>query len=648
MIKETLDNNEQGKLNDKKISILRENFPNCFSGDTLDIEKFKREINQDIDFSTEGYEMNFLGKNYAKYIADSIDTETVLVPNVEHNSKLENDKSDNVYITGDNLDALKHLRKSYSSKIKMLYIDPPYNTGSGDFVYNDSFKFSINDLMKLLDIEEEEAKRILNMTSSNSSSHSAWLTFMYSRLLLGRELLRDDGVIFISIDDNEQAQLKMLCDDIYGEENFIAMNIHKNNSNKNQTHLIGVSTEYVFCYVKNLSALENIKWRVQKKGTRDVHSLFTRLKNDGYSNEDILEEVKEMYKRPKYSHLSRWNKVDDKGVFKDSDLSRAGGPTDYTIINPETGEECVVPNRGWGKSKDDLLRFQQEDMIYYGDPSTPPGLKDYINSDSPTVVDNFWYYDNSTDTRLINNLFGGAVFENPKPLNMIQQMIEFTTQKDDIVLDFFGGSSTTAQAVMQLNAEKKRNLKFIIVQLNEPVKKDSEAEKLGFKTIDKIGRERIIRAAQMIEEKTNADIDYGFKHYYAKALNESIIDQIKEFDPNLLASELEVEFDKETILVTWMNQDGHGLTRSLEEVNLGGYIGYYMEDYLYLLDKGLTQQNVDTLLSKIIEDKNFNPTNVVIYGYNFTDFNILTQLETNLKQLRNEEKSIEVSLIKRY
>src|SRR5699024_3116383 len=131
------------------------------------------------------------------------------------------------------------------------------------------------------------------------------------------------------------------------------------------------------------------------------------------------------------------------------------------------------------------------------------------------------------------------VFENPKPVNMIQQMIEFTTQKDDIVLDFFGGSSTTAQAVMELNAEKKRNLKFIIVQLNEPVKKDSEAEKLGFKTIDKIGRERIIRAAQMIEEKTNADIDYGFKHYYTKALNESIIDQIKEFDPNLLASELE-------------------------------------------------------------------------------------------------------------
>lgn len=648
MIKETLDNNGKGTLNDKKIAILKENFPNCFSGDTLDIEKFKREINQEIDFSSEGYEMNFLGKNYAKYIADSIDTETVLVPNMEHNSKPENEKSENIYITGDNLEGLKHLRKSYTNKVKMLYIDPPYNTGSGDFVYNDNFKFSIDELMKLLDIEEEEAKRILNMTSSNSSSHSAWLTFMYSRLFLGRELLRDDGVIFISIDDNEQAQLKLLCDDIFGEENFIAMNIHKNNSNKNQTHLIGVSTEYVFCYVKNLSAFENVKWRVQKKGTRDIHNLFTRLKDEGYSNADILDEVKEMYKRPKYSHLSRWNKIDDNGIFKDADLSRAGGPRDYTIINPETGEECVVPNRGWGKSKDELLRLQKEGMIYYGDPSTPPGLKDYIISDSPTVVDNFWYYDNSTDTRLITNLFGGPVFDNPKPVSMIQHMVEFTTQPGDIVLDFFGGSSTTAQAVMQLNAEKKRNLRYIIVQLDELVKKDSEAEKLGFKTIDEIGRERIIRAAQSIRENTKADIDYGFKHYYAKALNESIIDQIKEFDPNLLASELEVEFDKETILTTWINQDGHGLTPSIEEVNLGGYIGFYVNDYIYLLDKGLSQQHIDTLLSNIVEDKNFNPTSVVVYGYNFTDFNILTQLETNLKQLRNEEKSIEVSLIKRY
>ncbi|MBO1912462.1 hypothetical protein J4G37_47650, partial [Microvirga sp. 3-52] len=159
MIKDTLDNNRKGMLNDKKIAVLKENFPNCFTGGYFDIEKFKKEINQDIDFSTEGYELNFLGKNYAKFIADSIDTETVLVPDIEHNSKTENSKSENIYITGDNLDVLKHLRKSYTNKVKMIYIDPPYNTGGDDFVYSDNFKFTKEKLQDALDIEEKEAER---------------------------------------------------------------------------------------------------------------------------------------------------------------------------------------------------------------------------------------------------------------------------------------------------------------------------------------------------------------------------------------------------------------------------------------------------------------------------------------------------------
>ena len=174
MIRETLDNNKHRKLNDKKIDILKDNFPNCFTGDTFDLEKFKKEINQDLNFSSEGYELNFLGKNYAKYIADSIDTETILTPNEDHNSKKENEESKNVYITGDNLDVLKHLRRSYTNKIKMIYIDPPYNTGGDGFVYNDNFKFTKEELMSVLGVEEEEeAERILNMTSSKSASHSA-------------------------------------------------------------------------------------------------------------------------------------------------------------------------------------------------------------------------------------------------------------------------------------------------------------------------------------------------------------------------------------------------------------------------------------------------------------------------------------------
>lgn len=209
-----------------------------------------------------------------------------------------------------------------------------------------------------------------------------------------------------------------------------------------------------------------------KKGTRDIHALFSRLKKQGYSNDKILEEVKDMYKRPKYSHLSRWNKVDDIGVFKDADLSRNGGPKNYTIINPQTGEECVIPKRGWGKSYEELQRLKDEDLIYYGDPNTPPGLKDYINNDSPTVVDSFWYFDNSTDTRFLRELFGGDIFDNPKPIEMIQQILEFTTNENDIIVDFFAGSSTTAHAVLNANFFNNYNLKFIMIQLDEAVKKN--------------------------------------------------------------------------------------------------------------------------------------------------------------------------------
>ena len=200
-----------------------------------------------------GYELNFLGKNYAKLI-ESFETTTVIEPDIEHNQKEENKNSNNIYISGDNLDALKHLLKSYHRKIKCIYIDPPYNTGNDDFVYNDTFNFSEKELINKLDISEEKAKRLLSFLSRKSSSHSAWLSFMLPRLRLARDLLTDDGVIFISIDDNEQANLKILCDSIFGEQNFVANLIwHSKNKLSGNTMLeqsIDTRTEYILCYQK--------------------------------------------------------------------------------------------------------------------------------------------------------------------------------------------------------------------------------------------------------------------------------------------------------------------------------------------------------------------------------------------------------------
>jgi len=229
MIKDIMNANDSATPNSREMAVLKENFPSCFKADgSFDIERFKGFLSDKIAVTGEGYELNFLGKNYARLLA-SVDTTTVVVPDKEHNSKPENMNSENIYISGDNLDGLKHLLKSYSRKVKMIYIDPPYNTGTDGFVYNDSFNFTVDELSEKLSISEEHAQRILDLTKRGSASHSAWLMFMYSRLLLARDLLSDDGVIFISIDDNENHNLKLLCDDVFGEDNFVAQIIVQSN-----------------------------------------------------------------------------------------------------------------------------------------------------------------------------------------------------------------------------------------------------------------------------------------------------------------------------------------------------------------------------------------------------------------------------------
>ena len=203
MIKDILNSNEETTPNSKEIAILKEHFPSCFKNDgSFDIERFKGFLSDKVSITDEGYELKFLGKNYARLLA-SIDTTTVIKPNEEHNTKPENKNSENIYISGDNLDGLKHLLKSYSGQIKCIYIDPPYNTGTDGFIYNDNFDFTVDILAEKLSISEEQAERILDLTKRGSASHSAWLMFMYPRLLLARDLLTEDGVAFISVDDNE-------------------------------------------------------------------------------------------------------------------------------------------------------------------------------------------------------------------------------------------------------------------------------------------------------------------------------------------------------------------------------------------------------------------------------------------------------------
>ena len=417
------------------------------------------------------------------------------------------DNTENLYIEGDNLEVLKLLQETYLGKIKMIYIDPPYNTGH-DFVYNDKFSVSADEWDEMSGELDEYGNRLTQNTESNGRFHTDWLNMIYPRLKIARDLLTDDGAVFISIDDNEIDNLRKVTDEVFGEDNFIAHIIHKNNSMKNQSKYIGVTTEYILVYCKNMESLnaKHGKWRTNKKGVKDVISKFQQLKDSGMDLSDIHKEIMEMYTRPKYAHLSRWNKVDEFGVFTDKDLSRSNGPKDFTIINPATGKECLIPSRGWGKSKEELLELQKNNLIWYGDGSTPPRQKSYIEESSKTVFDNFIFADTSIDKKMLNELFGKEVFEYPKPIEVIRNIITLSSDKNDFILDFFSGSATTAHAVMRQNFQDvfdgiKGKRKFIMVQLPEKTDEKSEAHKAGYKNICEIGKERIRRAAEL--EKKN-------------------------------------------------------------------------------------------------------------------------------------------------
>ena len=249
MIRNILEENDNVQPNDRTMEVLHREFPQCFNAEgKFDMAALQELLQDKVDLVKEGSGFNFLGKNYASLL-NSMDTTTVLVPDTEHNEKPENKDSQNVYISGDNLDALKHLVKSYSEQVKCIYIDPPYNTGKDDFAYNDKFKFTAEELEEKLSISEEQAQRIFAMTTNHAASHAAWLTFMMPRLQCAKDLLTDDGVIFISIDDNEQANLKLLCDYVFGEENFMGQVIWKNVTDNNPTQ-ITCEHEYILCYSK--------------------------------------------------------------------------------------------------------------------------------------------------------------------------------------------------------------------------------------------------------------------------------------------------------------------------------------------------------------------------------------------------------------
>lgn len=629
MIKDIIGRNAEAAAGQKEIKVLREYFPQCFNADgEFDIEAFKATLPEGTTLTDETSGFNWLGKNYARMLTN-MDTTTLIRPDEEHNAKPENRDSKNIYISGDNLNALQHLVKSYGGKVKVIYIDPPYNTGSDGFVYNDRFNFTADELAKRLDVSRERAERILSMTRRGSASHAAWLTFMLPRLSFARNLLTDDGVIFISIDDNEQANLKKLCDEVFGEECFVAQFIWEKRKTRENRSSISIRHDYVLCYVKDIELLE-----------------------DSLGLEMMTKAALSRYKNPDNDPKGPWTSVPA--------IAQAGHGTKsqfYTFVAPN-GKSYNLPSGScWRMTLEKMNEAVVQNKIWFGsDGNGVPRIKKYLSEGKQgltpeSIISSEKGGTNDSAKREIVELFNGkAVFETPKPVELIRHILSMTLGESVTVLDFFGGSSTTAHAVMQKNAEDGGNRKFILVQLPEECKPDSEAAKAGYKTIDEVGMERIKRAAKKIKEANPLFAgDLGFKHFVLEEPKENALLQMETFNPITTISSLTVDdFGLEAVLRTWLVADGYGFTEDAEEVTLGRYKAYWKDNHLYMInpDKDFDANSIAALMDKY-NGEPFSPQNIVIFGYSF-GFTHCEELQKNLRTLKEGNKTLTVNIDVRY
>lgn len=664
MIKQIIDKNAEVKPNSKKLEALKEYFAGCFTKEgAFDIERFKEMMKDEVDISNEGYSLDFLGKDYANLIA-SIDTTTVIEPDLEHNSKPENKDSENIYISGDNLDALKHLLKSYAGKVKCIYIDPPYNTGSDGFVYNDKFRFTPEELEKKLSIDEDEAQRILDLTSRGSSTHSAWLMFMSPRLQLARDLLSKDGVIFISIDENEQANLKLLCDYVFGEENLIGQMIVQSNPRGRQSDTFMATVhDYLLCYSKDASQ--------------------ARLKGQALTEKQRAEFCYDDGDGKKYRLLG----LRQRGV---ASLREDREDMFFPVyVNPQTKEvsldshegwECVLPHKSdgrdgrwmWGvdKCRNEIKRLVPRFVKKRNEFDID--VKDYLEKEDgerSRKRKSIWLekaINNQNGTQEVNALLGGEYADYPKPSEYIKMVLDFADADDCIVMDFFGGSATTADSVYRLNVNDS-NIRFVLVQLpfdlRERLKECDNSKKRQIEntinwleslnhpaTYDYVGYERIKRAAAKIREENPLFAgDLGFKHYTLRDVSDDVLDKLEAFDPRVsgFANNILEEFGRETVLETWKVNDGYGMNARVEPVQLADYTAYQCGDHIYLTDEGMSDEAVTALVDKYGEQSDWGPHYVVLFGYSF-NFGTTDALKKNLPLLNEGEKQIKINIDIRY
>lgn len=657
--------NQQVKSNTAFLNELKYKLPEFFTKDgSFDLDKFKNQLKEkNVNELSEGYQLDFIGKDYARRQAGEV-SNTVIVPD-ENQNQGEGKNSKNLFFTGDNLEVLRHLQNNYQNKIDVIYIDPPYNTGSDGFVYPDDFEYSDDRLKEMFGLNDDQVERLKSI--QGKSSHSAWLTFMYPRLVLAKRLLTNTGVIFTSIDENEYANLYEIFAELFNESNLIADFIWRKKTGANDAKDIAVLTEHILCFGKDRRTLIENQCFTRDKKSR---------KNDRYNKKD------EFFK--------------DRGNFYFDTLDRGGlsysDSLNYSIEAPDgthlfPNDRTAYFNDGWiwkwGKEKVNwglnngyitivrnqnrksgwAVKYKVYELV---DNNGKP--RENIGRAFSNLITNVLNTDGSNE---IKKLFKTNIFSNPKPTSLLKFLFGTLKSKSAVFMDFFAGSSTTADAVMQLNAEDGGHRKFIMVQLPEktyhtnkdgkevPTKGGKVAYDAGFKSIDEISRERIRRAAKKIKEDNELtlpkDFDGSFKHYRVVNPAKQTLEDIDDFDPNntnlftnmvegLSSNSLNVAGDtsgEQTILTTWLAQDGYAFDTDVEDKQFGTYHAHLVDDRLYLINEGWSSEQTKGLLNQLGKNE-LHLQSIVLFGYSF-NIAELRELESGLQQLDSN-----VTLIKRY
>lgn len=516
------------QLETERLNQLKAILPEAFADGKINFETLRQLLGDYVepenDEEIEHFGLSWPGKRDARRLA-SLPSEGTLVP--VPGKGVNEDTTHNLFIEGDNLEVLKLLQKSYAGRVKMIYIDPPYNTGE-DFIYPDDFSESVEKYLRRIGALGLNGEKLTTNTKSSGRYHSNWLSMIFPRLILARAFLKEDGAIFVSIGDEEIGNLRLLMDEVFGEENFIAQIVWEGGL-KNDSRFVSNSHDYILCYAKNIEllTLNQKQWRTRKEGIESIYAKVAELRNQYGNQFEVMSEALSLWYRQLDKNNAAWqhkhyDHIDEKGVFAPDNISwPGGGGPKYEVLHPVTNKPVRIPSRGWVfPKKETMEKAILEGKVFFGkDENKVPTYKRYLHETEGQVLPSVFYKDRRASRKKLRELFGeDDVFPNPKDEDVLMRFIEACTSNDDIILDFFAGSGTTAHAVMQLNSIDGEKRRFILVQIPELVPENTAAKTLGFSYISEITRARIQKVITNLQVSSETQ-NFGFKSFKLERSN---------------------------------------------------------------------------------------------------------------------------------